>query len=493
MRRIMENLDYCSNETIVTYFSQINTDGIESQKTYYKYFVPILIIGCVVSVVLNAVLVIVGHTKTVNKSPILVLSLNLATTDSLASIFIATGLVVNSYLPVVFEIDMGASKCSLLIIEIFRLSSLISSAMHLLSLALVHYKGIVKPLHYRAVIFCSQHRTRSIHLMSIICWTLPALMFGIYFTSIPCQGFLSAECNLHFVLTRQYRMIIVISFCVPLLIMLFLYVRIFTIIKSHQQQRSVTGSVRSFNRNTSVISTQSRESSSSPPLIIGKKKPMIASLKLCTLCTNGNTGGTTETADNAANAGLLNGGHSHGGHIYDNITAIAIEKDTPNGNHRKSLHLSIRSNATINSTKYCFRPKQQVHNNTKALTTTLLILGTYLLCWIPAVMYFALTCVNGCPFPILQVNMKLRIIFSFITNSLVILKAIVDPFIYTYRMKEMKLAVNRYCFRRPVVRTSTMTSQRSGTLSTLRSASPASAHRKSIRQSSPQIVETNIK
>ncbi|CAG2166632.1 unnamed protein product [Oppiella nova] len=141
-------MDFCDNTTIPTYFSYVNNEGIESQKTYYKYFVPILIIGCVISVTLNALLVIVGHTKTVNKSPILVLSLNLATTDSLASIFIATGLVVNSYLPVVLEVNMGRSQCTLLIIEIFRLSSLIASAMHLLSLALVHYKGIVKPLHY---------------------------------------------------------------------------------------------------------------------------------------------------------------------------------------------------------------------------------------------------------------------------------------------------------------------------------------------------------
>lgn len=80
----------------------------------------------------------------------------------------------------------------------------------------------------------------------------------------------------------------------------------------------------------------------------------------------------------------------------------------------------------------------------KALVTTLLILGTYVLCWIPAVLFFALTCIDYCPYPINYVNFRDRIIIGFTVNGLVILKAIIDPFIYTYRMKEMKTALNRY-------------------------------------------------
>lgn len=166
-------MDFCDNRTYDEYFQspfnisqEVTAETLSLQKALYKHFIPILIVGCVVSVLLNSVLVIVGHTKTVNKSPILVLSLNLATTDCLASIFIATGLLVNSYLPVVLDVDMGSSQCALLIIEIFRLSAIISSAMHLLSLALVHYKGIVKPLHYRYV-----------------------FLFNIAFNALQCNGF----------------------------------------------------------------------------------------------------------------------------------------------------------------------------------------------------------------------------------------------------------------------------------------------------------------
>jgi hypothetical protein len=245
--------------------------------------------------------------------------------------------------------------------------------------------------------------------------------------------------------------------------MLFLYIRIFTIIKSHQEQRSLTGSVRNFNKNNI---TQNNLNLRKESLSQQNNKPKIGSLKWCASCS-----------------------HS------DNNSIRTDFKKKPNGEsvemeesrkRRRSDNFSIRSNATTSSTKYCFRPQQQVHGHTKALMTTLLILGTYLLCWMPAVIFFALTCVNGCPFPITQLNYNYRIIFSFITNGLVVFKAIVDPFIYTYRMKEMKLALNRYCFRRGNVRGSTITSQRSGTLTTHRSTSPSSLKNRCI------IAETTI-
>lgn len=100
----------------------------------------------------------------------------------------------------------------------------------------------------------------------------------------------------------------------------------------------------------------------------------------------------------------------------------------------KSMHMALEQTAS--------GPCSTGH--AKALVTTLLILGTYLLCWMPAVLFFALTCVDYCPLPLTSMNFRSRVIFSFIANSLVLLKAIVDPFIYTYRMKEMKTALNRY-------------------------------------------------
>lgn len=88
------------------------------------------------------------------------------------------------------------------------------------------------------------------------------------------------------------------------------------------------------------------------------------------------------------------------------------------------------------------RPRGR-YGHSKALFTTLIILGTYLFCWMPAVVFLALTCVDGCPFPLLSLSSMTRVLISFVCNSLVVLKAIVDPFIYTLRMKEVKMAIRK--------------------------------------------------
>lgn len=87
------------------------------------------------------------QSKVVNKSPILLLSLNLAVTDLIASLLNGLSILFNSYLPEVYDIKMG--QCSMLMFEVVRDAALVASALHLLALAFVHYRGIVNPLHYR--------------------------------------------------------------------------------------------------------------------------------------------------------------------------------------------------------------------------------------------------------------------------------------------------------------------------------------------------------
>lgn len=115
----------------------------------------------------------------------------------------------------------------------------------------------------------------------------------------------------------------------------------------------------------------------------------------------------------------------------------------PNHSYYTQANNSTRSRLGHSSGATTY-DQQSNTGHAKALVTTLLILGTYLLCWMPAVVFYALTCIDHCPFPITTINYRWRIIISFLTNGLVILKAFVDPFIYTYRMKEMKSALNRY-------------------------------------------------
>lgn len=102
---------------------------------------------------------------------------------------------------------------------------------------------------------------------------------------------------------------------------------------------------------------------------------------------------------------------------------------------------SSRRNHNHSNTRSFVLRRSQSHS--KALFTTLIILGTYLFCWMPAVVFLALTCQDGCPFPVLSISPMVKVMISVICNALVILKAVVDPFIYTLRMKEVKMAIRR--------------------------------------------------
>ena len=125
--------------------STITTNGIASKKIY-QVFPLLLIFGSFIAFVVNSFLLFVGHVYTRNKSPVLSMSLNLAATDTLASLFVGMGFFVNSYLP---QVGIYTNPCYALVFEIIRTSSLIASALHLLALAFIHYRGTVNPLHYR--------------------------------------------------------------------------------------------------------------------------------------------------------------------------------------------------------------------------------------------------------------------------------------------------------------------------------------------------------
>lgn len=418
-------------------------------------------------------------------------------------------------------------------------------------------------------------------------------------------------------LTRQFRFIIVILFFIPLIIMLFLYIRIFGLIKNHQDNRSLPGgSVRTFdikennsmwfknknNKKRFVKKKQDKSSNTfntidqdSDHYDISKhdvKCEMLRNGKLKeetkTSLKEDNNQSQAEQQEQDENNSQINtntksliisetkrlfnpeddqtdcihhventGNHDIEAHHNSNMTIhnfdpennenaknefedqhvdvencqqtkeIQLNQKTSfqshdvisNGNchgnlmkekdliNTKTNNLSIilkgastSASATkkINSLQRSTRPQVQGHK--KALITTLLILGTYLLCWMPAVIFFALTCIDGCLYPLLQLSFTKRIIIGFITNGLVIVKAIVDPFIYTYRMKEMKSALKKRnwilkaspfsAYRHYQFNNRSSTSQRSGTLITMRSStSPSSLRHRGLFAETSLIIK----
>ncbi|RWS05498.1 Trace amine-associated receptor 2-like protein [Dinothrombium tinctorium] len=148
-------MDFCDNKTVAEYVRPTNSsDSAVNIKLWYSYSCPFLLFACFVSVLLNGFLVVLRKSPLIRNTPIIVISLNLATTDGLASLFTVFGITVNSYLPVVYGIEFN--KCWLLVLEILRLSAFVASVLHLLALTWLHYQGIVNPLQHRASTLTAQ-------------------------------------------------------------------------------------------------------------------------------------------------------------------------------------------------------------------------------------------------------------------------------------------------------------------------------------------------
>lgn len=130
-----------------------------------------------------------------------------------------------------------------------------------------------------------------------------------------------------------------------------------------------------------------------------------------------------------------------------------IQADYRSSNNARQLYNSMATNITASSSIY--EPQRRhIHasavpqTNTKALITTLLILGTYFISYVPAIIYQVLTCVDHCPYPLYTLSFSRRVFFGAMTTLLLIAKSIIDPFIYSYRMSEIQLAINRYLSKR---------------------------------------------
>lgn len=133
---------------------------------------------------------------------------------------------------------------------------------------------------------------------------------------------------------------------------------------------------------------------------------------------------------------------------------IAVEKATEDhapkdanqeGNAlRSDSAIPDENSGDANGSRCSSYKKERSGSKKKALFTTLIILGTYLLCWIPSSFFIAFTCVDFCPFPITQWEPVMRVCVSFVSNALICVKALVDPFIYCFRMKEVRLAFRKF-------------------------------------------------
>ncbi|XP_022702752.1 alpha-1D adrenergic receptor-like [Varroa jacobsoni] len=122
---------------------------------------------------------------------------------------------------------------------------------------------------------------------------------------------------------------------------------------------------------------------------------------------------------------------------------------TAQGRHVVCKKTSSNSSVTTSLTSATCTQASRRLQNVKAVYTTLLIIGTYLIGWMPAVFFYVFTCTDSCPFPITEISYRTRISVGILVNALIVLKSLVDPFIYAARMPEVSEALYRMFRCRP--------------------------------------------
>ena len=214
-----------------------NSDTCQSEylRYLYVYALPVMIFFCVLSIFVNVIIVVSARWCRRPMTPTLYFSISLALADAAASIALATGLIVNSLLPCVFNIKIVPPhpNCVTLVIEIFRLGCILITVKHLLALGINHWIGIVRPLHYAATM-----TRRTAWLVIVISWASPVLLLFAYFSVHPGQGFLIEDCRIVSIFNEKtFRAIFASLFFAPLLVMSMIYLHIFLIVKSTHQHR----------------------------------------------------------------------------------------------------------------------------------------------------------------------------------------------------------------------------------------------------------------
>jgi melanocortin 2 receptor len=173
-----------------SYYNQTRgNSNDETIRIMYKYTVPALLTFCIISLAINVRILISIYWIRRPLSPTLHISLSLAGADAYTSLILATGLVVNSLLPVGLGIKFE-NECFALFLETQRLGGVIVVVAHLLALACNHYLGILRPLHYLSIM---THRNTTICI--VLLWVLPIAYFVVYFSSVDGEGFQSQNCT----------------------------------------------------------------------------------------------------------------------------------------------------------------------------------------------------------------------------------------------------------------------------------------------------------
>ena len=201
----------------------------------YAVAVPILLVLCLAGVIANVlILATVRFVGAMNST--LVFTYSLASADLWTSLILAVGLVMNSYWRLVLGLRplLGDNQdCYMHVVEALRLGAIITSVLHLLTLAINHLIATVSP-HKHKRSWLNRCTGRVIMLL----WLVPPGGFLLVFAALHDQTFTHPQCQAWLVTRNAFRATILVLIAVPLFVTGLVYVRIVSVLKSLHEKVS---------------------------------------------------------------------------------------------------------------------------------------------------------------------------------------------------------------------------------------------------------------
>lgn len=150
----------------------------------YKYIVPVLIILAGASALLNGTILMLHYCVRRPLSTTLKLTFGLAAADLATSTILTFNFIINSFLPVVYNINV-AGACLMIALEALRLGSIFTSILHLLLLTVNHYMAIAHAATYKRKL-----SSRIVAVLMAAFWVLPSLCYLAGFSAVPGSKFI---------------------------------------------------------------------------------------------------------------------------------------------------------------------------------------------------------------------------------------------------------------------------------------------------------------
>ncbi|XP_071540301.1 uncharacterized protein [Panulirus ornatus] len=274
---VQENVTWnLYNETWNSSEMSANNSGSSTQRQVYKIIMPVIIAFCMASGLVSSAVVCATPWIKRPMSPTVRLSLSLAAANTVFSASLTVAVVVNSYLPAVHGISL--SNCIKLSIEAVRMGSILVQILHLLVVALNHYMGTLRPLHYAAIM-----TTLTLKVILVGLWIIPMVGMFVAFSCIPGQGFQSPDCNNNYFYIKgvTFRIVWTALFFGPTVLISMIYCHIFHLLQdralylvSAEQRNQLRRNIKTVRTTALIVGT----------FVVGWGPAVVKFLMVCDEC-----------------------------------------------------------------------------------------------------------------------------------------------------------------------------------------------------------------